>query len=193
MSLRYASSIEDSEVRALLMPSLVAGPDSVPILRTSRISGRFAITHSSGVSVFPGPSTLELLLEEGVLVVSHGGSEMLWKTPAASSVTQSQLIRPNRHKSGSSPSDQVSAVAPTIWTSCGLLRSVAELVITVLLWPCRSVLMVGLWYEATIPAATRLVRLSKKFIPDVAKIGTAIAVILKICLMSAVLTAIEML
>ena len=105
---------------------------------------------------------------------------------------RTQSIVPNRHKSDSTPNDQVSAFAPTIWASCGLLRSVAELVITVLLWPCRSVLIVGLWYEETIPTATRLVRLSKKFISDVAKIGSAIAVILRICLMSAVLTAIEM-
>ena len=38
VSLRYASSTEDSEVRALLMPLVVAGLGSVPILRISRAS-----------------------------------------------------------------------------------------------------------------------------------------------------------
>lgn len=125
MSLRYASSIEDSEVRALL----VAGSGSVPILRTSRISGRIVIARSSGVFVFPGSSTLELLLEKRVPVVSPRGRETLWKTPAASSLREPQSTVPDRHKSDSNPNDQVSAFAPIIWASCGLLRSVAELVL----------------------------------------------------------------
>ena len=133
MSLRYASFIEDSEMRALLMPSLVAGSGSVPSLRTSRISGRIVIARSSGVFVFPGSSTLELPLEKSVPDISPRGRETLLKMQAASSLREHQSIVPNCHKSVSNPNDQVSAFAPTIWASCGLLRSVAELVITVLL------------------------------------------------------------
>ena len=117
---------------------------------------------------------------------------MLSKTPAANSLREPQSTGPNRYKSDSDPNDQVSAFAPIISATFAPPRSVAELVITVSLWLGRSVIIVGLWYEGTTPTATQLVRLSKKFICNVAKIGTAIAVILRICLMSAVLTAIEM-
>lgn len=74
MSLEYASSIEDSEVRALLIPLGVAELRSVPILKISRASSRIFIARSSGVFDLSGTATLELLVEEGVPVVAHRGS-----------------------------------------------------------------------------------------------------------------------
>ena len=62
----------------------------------------------------PEPSTLELLLEKGVQVVSQRGRETLSKTPAAKSLREPQPTGPNRHKSDSDPNDQVSAFALTI-------------------------------------------------------------------------------